>query len=41
MKKKIMTRRQQEGVLGSLQLASIVDPILKARLKDMNRVWVK
>ena len=29
----------QERILGLLQFASVVDPILKARLKDINRVW--
>lgn len=33
------SRRIQERVLGLLQFASIVHPILKARLKDINRVW--
>ena len=33
------TRRAQERVLGSLQFASITDPMLKVRLKDVKRVW--
>ena len=33
------SRRAQERVLGSLQFAAISDPILKVRLKDINRVW--
>ena len=33
------TRRAQERVLGFLQFASITDPMLKVRLKDVERVW--
>ena len=35
----LVSRRAQERVLGSLQFASVMDCLLKARLKDINRVW--
>ena len=35
----VASRRAQERVLGQLQFASVIDPILKARLKDINRIW--
>ena len=36
---KALKRRQQEWVMGSLQFASITDPILRARLNHMGKVW--
>ena len=41
VKRKVISRRHQERVMGSLQFASVVDPILRARLKDMSRVWLR
>ena len=39
LRAKSLSRRNVERVLGSLLFTSIVDPILKNRLKDLNRVW--
>ncbi|XP_064087396.1 uncharacterized protein LOC135202061 [Macrobrachium nipponense] len=39
LKCKQMSRRNQERILGSLQFASVTDRLLKAKLKDINRVW--
>ena len=36
---KLISRRQQERILGSLQFVSVTDKVLKARLKDIGRVW--
>ena len=33
------SRRAKERILASLQFASTTDPVLKARLKDINRTW--
>ncbi|XP_068227869.1 uncharacterized protein [Palaemon carinicauda] len=34
-----ITRRRQERVLGSLQFASVTNPVLKVRLKEASRIW--
>ena len=39
LKSPLVSRRAQERVLGSLQFASVTDCLLKAKLKDINRVW--
>ena len=39
LKQPLASRRDLERILGSLQFASVVDPVLKAKLKDINRVW--
>ena len=41
LKSPLVSRRAQERVLGSLQFASVTDCLLKAKLKDINRVWRK
>ena len=35
-----LSRRSQERIMGSLQFASVTDNILKAKLKDINRIWL-
>ena len=35
-----MSRRALETLLRSLQFAAVTDPVLKAKLKDANRVWL-
>ncbi|XP_068238425.1 uncharacterized protein [Palaemon carinicauda] len=39
LKSKWILRHQHERVLGSLQFASVTDPVLKAQLKDASGVW--
>ncbi|XP_066986092.1 uncharacterized protein [Macrobrachium rosenbergii] len=39
LKCKQASLRTQERILGSLQFASVTDLLLKAKLKDINRVW--
>ncbi|XP_068247837.1 uncharacterized protein [Palaemon carinicauda] len=39
LRDKLTSSRNQERILGSLQFASITDIVLKAKLKDINRVW--
>lgn len=34
-----ISRRQQDIVLGSLQFASVTDPVLRAQLKDASGIW--
>ena len=41
IRSKYKTWRMQERVLGSLNFASLTDPVLKARLKDTGKVWQK
>ncbi|XP_068213953.1 uncharacterized protein [Palaemon carinicauda] len=36
-----LSRRQQERVLGSLQFASVTEPVLRAQLKDVSGDWRK
>ncbi|MEL7079616.1 MAG: reverse transcriptase domain-containing protein, partial [Cyanobacteria bacterium J06582_2] len=41
LKKKKVTRRFLEKLMGLLQFCSITDPWLKVRLKDINKFWLK
>ena len=41
LKEKFISRRQQESILGSLQFALITDPVLRANLKDIGKIWQK
>ena len=40
LKSRKMSRRALERVLGSLQFAAVTDHVLRAKLKDVNRVWL-
>ncbi|XP_068217608.1 uncharacterized protein [Palaemon carinicauda] len=39
LKEKLTSRRNQGSILGSLQFAFVTDTLLKAKLKDIHRVW--
>ena len=41
LKKKKVTRRFLEKLMGLLQFCSITDPWLKVKLKDINKFWLK